>query len=64
MPATSKAQLRWAYWAEKHPQEAGVSAKVAREFEHTGGKELPERKGKPKGKASHEPGHYSRHLRK
>jgi len=34
MPAKSKAQQRWAYWAEKHSKKAGVSKKVAKEFEH------------------------------
>lgn len=41
MPATSQAQRRWAYWADAHPEESGVSHKVAKEFQ-AGPKGLPE----------------------
>lgn len=45
----SQAQRRWAYWADAHPKESGVSHKVAKDFEGHGIKGLPERvhKGKP-----------------
>jgi hypothetical protein len=45
LPAVSRAQQRWAYWAEAHPEESGVKPETARDFQTTV-KDPPERKQK------------------
>lgn len=50
MPAKSRAQQKWAFWAEKHPKQAKVTKKVAKEFEQTvpnpPARVTPKKKGK------------------